>query len=575
MNQPTITSLPTELLLYLCRYLESDDLLNTAKSCHRLNPVAVAIFMQRTGSSNHQTSCIVKPSHRGHTDALTALTIDFRLDNIQQLCCILTAKQEEWMDEWTGHHRRFSDSPSPGPYNRESRMGNLIWNINRVTHLITRLSSVGSISLIIGVWGSAQFLRTAKVQELIFAVLDLVETSMLKGCKSFQILYSHPVEVPVYKFELVKRSMRQKIATLSRLVMNRQSSNKSGAALQGEGYQKISKSKAIQPSKLPLQSQLTNLNMSCDFLLTAPFSNWTLGIMNASPITSLTLSLPNTMTEDEFHHYLFPRIVNSLPKLQEIKLAFHSFDFLSTFVEGLPSLPFLRKITLGLTSFGSTPTTLPTVLTSLQYLASFTGSSAQAAHLFGSPWFACPHLKFVNIIIDMHFHHNSVYKTFAQHFRTFNATFSEMCIEPCISVCTANHGSRANISLMSIVEHPEHFYTVSNLTLELPSGNTGVGTRNKIAYVLDWLEVFRRLKGLTLINRHTALDPLALEASGAAILKAISAMYPDIVALNVVDIPDKPNTSHCHWSNAGGDWERGTDGILGDRLINPSVCSHF
>ncbi|KDR83013.1 hypothetical protein GALMADRAFT_152006 [Galerina marginata CBS 339.88] len=572
MNQSPL-DLPTELLFNICQHLEPTDLLNVAKLCHQLNYIAIEVYMRRTASPYPGRSCIIRPGLRGHMDELTALIINFPLVTMNELFCIFNTKQE-----WS----------APEDHKHSSQMVESTWNIYRVTQLINRLSSIRSLSLIITAWGSRWSLRSTTVQEFLFAVIRLIETTVSKGCTSLQILRFLPsTKEGAYKFELVERPNRPKIGKLWHFFREHLRSTRENDTqlLHGDGwrYRKVCKLNTIRPSILPLHSKLTKLDISCDVLLIPPFSTWTLGIMKCSPIISLRLSLPNIITKEEFRHYLFPRILSSLPNLRSIEFVTLREGFLPIVIDGIHLLPYLQAITFGLSYYPILPPTSVLFASDLPHLTSFTGSSDQAAYIFGRLGFSCPNLQFVNIIVDVHFRRRLDYGAIAQNFHTFNARFSEMGIQPCVSVCIANHGEPADVALMSTIGHHEHFFTVSRLTLELPSSLNDLevpGTQYLIRYVLDWLRTFQGLKGLTLLHRHTSLDPSAPEVCPKSISDAITRRYPDIVLFNIVNLPSKPMKYHYHWSNAHDDWERGTDGIVTmpffeHKSTEPSVCSHF
>ncbi|KDR83021.1 hypothetical protein GALMADRAFT_864043 [Galerina marginata CBS 339.88] len=552
MKQATLVNLPTELLCTVFYLLDSDDLLNIAMSCHRLNLVAIPVFMEREGSPDHRTSSVVNPSGR-YADEITALNLDFSLIHMKQFFCILVS--------------------------------DLTWNIRRVIRLITRLSSIGSVSLVIDSWDSRWSLQSDVVQKIVVAVLDLVETAISKACTSFQIIHYHPAPIETdYQFEVMADSKKPKMQKFGRFFMKSLFlARPDRPTLKDKewGYRQLSNvptPRSFFDFPTSLHTTLTKLDLSSDLLLIPPYSTWTFAVMKSSPIDSLSLRLPNQITEEEYQHYLFPMIVTSLPKLREIKLALLGIEFLTTVAESLSLLPFLETITLGL-SFRALPSTsLPITHIGLLHLTSFTGSSDQAAYMFGSSGFSCPNLEFINIIVDTHFHPAFDNTLLEDHLATLDTHFHETGIEPCISVCLANEGELPDDSGDGGTEQLDHLSKVSRLTLELPSVFGDSLTEADVAsHAMAWLELFRGVTHLTLLHRRTDTVPLIPKGSRAAILSAINSKHQAITTFNLVDLPNK---FHYHWSNARDDWQRGTDRIptttnFDHKSTEPTVCSHF
>ena len=67
-----------------------------------------------------------------------------------------------------------------------------------------------------------------------------------------------------------------------------------------------------------------------------PSSKWTFHLMRNSPITSLSISIHRFIRRDEFSLCILPKIIDSVPKLQGIKLAFPGDNFMHILVQNRP-----------------------------------------------------------------------------------------------------------------------------------------------------------------------------------------------------------------------------------------------
>ena len=79
-----------------------------------------------------------------------------------------------------------------------------------------------------------------------------------------------------------------------------------------------------------------------------PSSKWTFHLMRNSPITSLSISIHRFIRRDEFSLCILPKIIDSVPKLQGIKLAFPGDNFMHILVQNRPRRSLLQRITAGL-----------------------------------------------------------------------------------------------------------------------------------------------------------------------------------------------------------------------------------
>lgn len=583
MIPTSLLHLPTELLLNILCDLRPKDVLNIGKSCRRLNLIAVPYFLKEMGLQDPESSCIVKASSHRYTDELAALAIHFPLSTINRFYCVIS-------------HRRDLEETFVPP----SHISWLIGNIRRVNTLLSRLSSVGTVSLVIDSWGSGWSLRSEVVQEFVTSVLDLAQTVMRKLCTSLQILHFHPTAVETnYSFE------RFRVPTGSRLVriiqhlthrlMPKPTQGKEPKFV-GNGWRYLkAPSLGAFHCVVPRvsQSALTHIDLDSEFLLVPPFSAWTFEVLRSSPITTLLLSLPSCITKEEFALYHFPRIVASVPRLQEIRCAFPDDAFLRTVVENLHRLPLLRRIIFGL-SFSTECIPIPsipytTARIKLVHLTSFTGSPGQAAYFLQGP-VILPNLQFINLISDAYYQPHTFetdHTAVASHFASINHRVLEMKINPCISLCLANQCIIVEgIALVpdGITDCFQQFSTVSRLTLEVvyhppPTESHEIFTSHEplIHYSFSWLNVFRGLRYLTLaVKCNKAID----DQSQLLIVSSIKTRFPEMVSVNVVNLTVEPKKYHYHWSNAHDDWERGTDDIP----MTPSyekksreryVCSDF
>ncbi|KDR85958.1 hypothetical protein GALMADRAFT_235150 [Galerina marginata CBS 339.88] len=549
-----IHDLPAELILHIFQFLNDNDLFNTSISCHLLNPFALAAFMQRTGSPDFRTSCTITPTRAGYTDVLTSLALYLHCESIGSLFCNLTTRQD------------YRETHSPASY-----VVDLTWNIKRVTRLIARLSSVGTVSIFIDEWVTHRWhLHSGEVREYVFAILRLVETCVVRGCTSFQISHPSPdIVVDSSKYELARR--KGKVEKVSRFMPNPLPFRRK--------IEKYLKAASVSSSR----SKLTILDLSCPFLFSPAFSKRTLDILKASPITSLTLSLTGQIlvAEEQLHHKLMPAIARSVPNLQELKLDSKTEHLLSV-IQNLYLFPRLQKISLGLIPFNTMPTTfLRTRVFALPHLRSFTGASDQAVYLFGWQGLSCSSLEFVNLLLDVHANSKSANITFAQHLSMLNANFSAMGISPCISVCMRK--------LVQVTPHPDYFAewkkelsesfsTVSRLTFEFPVFHA-IDPESQSWFFYPFLEVFCGLKQLTLIGRHYGRS--VPEDGYSPLVAAVRAKYPNIAKVNFVVVqPKDPKTFHYHWSSHhnnsrhGGDRER-TLPLFENKPIDSCACSHF
>ncbi|KDR83011.1 hypothetical protein GALMADRAFT_152004 [Galerina marginata CBS 339.88] len=565
----TLTDLATELLWKIFQDLDAQDILHVGVLGRRLAFVAAPAYLARKGLPQPETYCTIRPSRGGCLDEITALTINSSLVSIKQLVCIFP---DHWQLKGT------STSLSP--------ISILVRDIRRVNNLISRLSSVGSVCIAFYSMGTQWSLQSDIVQEFMAAFFELLDNIMQRSCTSLQVLHSHPIAFQTnYRFQLLGSPKARACGSIRRLFVK----NTPGPletltddSLQGNGwsYRNIPDLNSIPLSRSPLilQSRLTKVDLSSDFLLLPPYAPWIFGVLKSSPLTQLALSLPRAIPADEFRHYIFPRMIAVLPKLEELKFAFWYYDSLSTVVESLSLFPVLRKVAFGAKQEGIFPAIAwPRGRHNLAHLDSFTGSLDQAVYFFTQP-ISCPNLKFVNITIDFNFRNDSFifqanldYMAIATKLSTLNTRFTEQKIEPVITTCIFAIATPILPRLqVQNTEEEENllkkFDRVSRLNLEIPFFICDVNEiTNQADYVLSWLRFFRCVKDLSLISRHFLQGDSFQEIRKSTLLAAINTQHPDISSF---EIADPSGSYHSHWQSAGDNFGR-------YKLPKACVCSNF
>ncbi|KAF8182305.1 hypothetical protein BJ912DRAFT_829758, partial [Pholiota molesta] len=478
-------ALPLELLWAIFDVSDHKSILNLAKTCHRLNSIAVPIFLQRLNITQPAESVFIRPLHNDYADQLSGLTVDFSFVSIKHFVCVLNNRQNTSRD-WQEDFR--SLSPIEG----------LTKNIKRVNQLLSRLESVGSVCIVFYPMGGFWSLQSAVVEGFVTAFFELLNTIVSRACASLQILHPHPIAMkPPYRFHLFKGTDLENIM-IKGLSMMKLRDNE----LEGDGWKfrqlfKYNGSPS-PPPQLTTMINLTTLELNSDFLLLPPFASWTFAVMKQSQVTSLSLSLPYIISKDEFRYYIFPHIIDALPDLQEIRLAAQMDEFLVSAIDFLPKLQHLKKITFGASRHGQFPPPpsyeLSTSQLRLSSLSVFTGYVEQASYLLGN--IACPMLSSINLIID-DTRGRADYIPIEKRLSALRNRLAQMGIVPTINVCIKNpsHG----IQQTEDRDWTGSFSTVSRLTLELPIlPNDDTWFIRQMEYVMGWLNGFTELTGLTL-----------------------------------------------------------------------------
>ena len=533
----TLADLPNELLFAIFQDLNDSSIFQVGKVCRRLNEVTIPFMLARVGLTDPGVCSVLEPYHEGYHDSLSALTLCFSIRAVDNLSCIL------------------NDVATDG---YSATIFSLTRSVERINNLVTRLTFVNTFQIVFFKADSSWSLDSEDVREFVDAFLHLLETLVEKSCKSFNILHPHPIAFNSgYVFQ--SRPLKTKRFRIDSL---RSQSHNDIQLLQGDGWHYRLK-RELNPIYLipfsPIQSNITNLDIISDFLFVPPFSKWTFHLMRNSPITSLSISIHRFIGKDEFSLYILPQVVDSVPKLQGIKLAFPSDDFIHILVQYLPRLPLLQRITTGLlicpNIIRSDSNSRKNALFTLSHLTSFTGSPEQGVILLEN--MICPKLHSMNLIIDISLRGKFDYSIDANAISKLTSRFNALEIQPRIKVCLVTCGGRPFGNNPDEAPKPnwmKHFHSVSRLTLELPRFFSDDNeTFYQIDYTLEWLSVFQRIKGLTLTTQRPAQDAAAQELRDMALKDAITTKYPHITHFNVTEVPVG---AHYHWSNVTDEMAR-------------------
>jgi len=210
-------------------------------------------------------------------------------------------------------------------------------------------------------------------------------------------------------------------------------------------------------------------------------------------------------------------------------------------------------------------------------LTSFTGSPEQGVLLLED--ITCPSLHSMNLLIDISLRGKFDYSIDANAFSKLARRFDALKIRPCISVCLITCGGRP-FGNNPDEETPEpnwikSFGLVSRLTLEMPRFFSDDNeTSHQIDYALEWLNVFRRIIGLTLTAHRPARDAAARELRDIALKNAITEKFPRITHFNVTEFPTE---AHYHWSNVADELARVVR-VMSDLTSSPNtsnICCDF
>jgi hypothetical protein len=557
----TLADLPNELLFAIFQGLDDSSVFQVGKICRRLNEVAIPFMLARVGLTDPGVYSVLEPYHEGYHDSLSALTVYFSIRSVDNLTCIL------------------NDVATDG---YSATILSLTRSVERINNLVARLAFVNTFQIVFFKADSSWSLDSEDVREFVGAFLHLLETLTEKSCKSFNILHPHPIAFNSgYVFQSIPlKTKRFRIDSL------RPQSHNDTQLLQGDGWHYRLKRES-NPLYLipfpPIQSNITNLDIISDFLFVPPFSKWTFHLMRNSPITSLSISIHRFIGKDEFSLYILPQIVDSVPKLQGIKLAFPSVDFMHILVQNLSRLPLLQRITTGLLFYPnmvrSDSNSRKNIPFTLSHLTSFTGSPEQGVILLEE--MVCPKLHSMNLIIDISLRGKFDYSIDANAISKLVRHFDTLKIRPRINVCLVTCGGRPFGNNPDEAPKPDwikHFRSVSRLTLELPRFFSDDNeTSYQIDYTLEWLSVFQRIEGLTLTTQRPARDTAARELRDVALKDAIATKFPEITHFNVTEVPIG---MHYHWSNVTDELARVTR-VMSDIIPSSntsalsSICCDF
>jgi hypothetical protein len=552
MTSATLSDLPTELLLILFEQLKADTILNIGLTCRVLNRVAIPHFLERMGMPNPEKLAVIRPGHARYADKLTGLMFNFALTRIERLVCVLdNPKAEDF----------YCDRPGP-----------LTRNMERIHHLIGRLSSVAAVSLVFLSVEDKWPLRSDVVEKFFSSFIKFLELLLLTSCSSIQIVHSYPLSIePGVSFQRGTGTKHSRFRRFSRLLIHHSSTDPAADVT----YTPLKNSPLPIPFQIPSPntlacSHLQVFDFRMDFLLTPRLLEWTLAIMKHSPITSLTLSAIEKRRQREFHEYLFPRIARLLPGLQDIKLHFEGNEFLPTILQNLPLFPQLKKVTLAMAKAAKFPLDLnPTTNLHFPQLTSFNASLDQIMYFFNQN-ITCPILTSMGIIHTLSPNSEALSESLA----ALANHLSRLHLSPTISLCLDHIYGCLEFGEPGPSSWTASSHIISRLTLvqpTFPKKQQELGSQ--IENVLAWLSLFQGVKRLTVvIHRHVIDPPAGHERRQAAIRAAIIAVYPNIEFINLVQLKD---VFHYHWSSARNSLERAIDGIPNVYLPRNKAMDYF
>ena len=558
----TLPDLPNELLFAILQDLDSPSVFQVGKTCRRLNEVAIPFMLAREGLKDPSVFSVLEPYHEGYHDSLSALTVYFSIRSIDHLSCILN---DVAIDGYS------------------ASILSLARSVERINNLVQRLTFVNIFQIVIFKADSSWSLDSEDVREFLGAFLLLLETLTKKSCKSFNISHPHPI---AFNSGYLFQSRPTKTKRFRIADSLHPQSHDDIQLLQGDSWHYRLK-RELDPLYLipfpPIQSNITNLDIVSDFLFVPPFSKWTFHLMRNSPITSLSISIHRFVGKDEFSLCILPQIIDSVPRLQGIKLAFQSDNFLHILVQNLSRLPLLQRITTGLLIYPnmirSDVNSGKNIPFTLSHLTSFTGSPEQGVIFLEEV--ICPKLHSMNLIIDISLRGKFDYSIDANAFSKLARRFDTLKIRPHIKVCLVTCGGRPFGNNPDEAPKPnwiKHFLSVSHLTLEMPRFFPDDNeTSHQIDYTLEWLSVFQRIRGLTLTTQRPARDTATRELRDVALKNAITTKFPEITHFNVTEIPIG---AHYHWSNVTDELARVVR-VMSDITSSPntsplsSICCDF
>ena len=562
MTLSTLADLPNELLYAIFQDLDDTSLFQVGKICRRLNQVVIPLILAKEGLTDPGACSVLRPYHENYQDSLSALTLNFSIHSIDYLFCIL-------------------DDVTAVGYS--ATIPSLTRSVERINYLVSRLAFVNAFHITFFKADSPWSLDLEDVRSFMGALLDLLETLVRKSCTSLQISHAHPIAFKSgYDFELtpVRASKPERFRIVDPLLPR---SHTDAQLLQGVGW-KYRLTPELNPLHLipfpAIRSNITNLDIISDFLFVPPFSKWTFHLMKNSPITSLSLSVHRFVSKDEFTLYILPQIVDSVPKLQNIKVAFSNDDIVHILIKNLSRLPLLQKITTGLQFYMSPDfDSRKNMPFTLSHLTSFTGSPEQGVLLLQD--MTCPNLQLVNLLIDISLRGKFDFSNPAIAISKLTRRFDTLKIRPCINVCLVTCGGHPFGNEPEEAPKPDwsrHFHSVSRLTLEMPRFFSDDNqTSYQIDYALEWLNVFQGIIALTLTTQRPARDAAAREIRDIALKSAITGKFPKITHFNVTEVPVG---THYHWANAIDELARVLIAIpdvtlSSNELASSSICCNF
>lgn len=519
-SQSALLNLPMELLLIILRQLPHWALLQLAKACRPLNHLCIPILLEHHGVVDPRSSCEIILRHGSYPDALSGLFVATYIHKLRRLSC------------------KFDDSalyPSTVglvPFSTRS--------IRRLQKFIARLSSIEEIVITFGMINVNWSLNDTIMKDLVHSLQDLFNTIRSKSCTSLQILHGGTLFGRSYTFEIVETWKELFWTTMRRTLVQNFCPNNN--QLHGDRWYYLRNGTGFPLIKWApnpsFTNRLTTLSITSAFLLLPPCAGWTYALMEHSPITSLTLSLPCFIPITQWRLAILPRISQALPQLHELSLPHISEGLLPTILVFLSQLPLLRKVSLGPTKEGHYYPLGRNDQPILNHLLSISGSPEQVWYILNYS-VSCPNLLSVDIIVNRVYRNTAGLRSVAETLSRLRQRFAEMNVKPSISLHFKLYYEfpvEADNGLLTRPGWETLFQAVSGLSLDVPATPDQLMAGQRLEYILAWLALFPAIKRLSLSTEYGPVGvPLRLPDS---MLRIIGPRCPGVGTILVNGEPN-------------------------------------